>query len=209
MPRVGVLALQGDFALHAELLRELGVDVQLVRRAAELESCQALVLPGGESTTLARLLDTQGLRDTVSDFVRQHPVLGTCAGCILLAAELEDAGGVEPLSRLDIRVRRNGFGRQVDSFEAPIVVEGVDPATAPRVGSPVAFIRAPRITRVGESATVWGRWSGEVVAVREGTAAALTFHPEVIGDPSWHEAWLKSAGLLADRGSLDGLSGAF
>ena len=109
MPTVGVLALQGDFALHAELLEELGVSVRTVRRTGELEGCDALVLPGGESTTLAKLIDRGGMRGPLQAFVRTHPVLGTCAGCILLATELEDAGGVEPLGRIEMTVRRNGW----------------------------------------------------------------------------------------------------
>ncbi len=195
MPRVGVLALQGDFDLHAELLEGLGVDVVKVRRGEELADCEAVVLPGGESTTLSKLLDRSGLREALADFVQNHPVLGTCAGCILLARRIEDAAGVLPLDRLDLTVRRNGFGRQIDSFEAPILREGGSGGVTPAS----AFIRAPRILRVGDGVEVVGRWQGEVVAVREGSALALTFHPEVSGDRSWHEGWLVDAGLLAAR----------
>ena len=187
--QVGVLALQGDFALHAELLTGLGVAVKKVRRPEELGDCDALVLPGGESTTLRKLLRRSGLDKAVVDFAADRAVLGTCAGCILLASELEDDGGVEPLGVLDITVRRNGYGRQVDSFEAVVVEEGrePDPGT-PQL--PVSFIRAPRITRVGEDLEVWGRHAGEPVAVRRGSIVALTFHPEVTGDARWHRAWL-------------------
>jgi pyridoxal 5'-phosphate synthase pdxT subunit len=192
MARVGVLSLQGDFALHAELLEGLGVDVLGVRRPDELQRCDALVLPGGESTTLSKLIDRAGMRHPLEQFVGERPVFGTCAGCILLARDIEDAGGVRPLGRLDLTVRRNGFGRQIDSFEAPIVVTGEADAVTPTS----AFIRAPRITRVGEGLGVLGRWSGEVVAVRDGDVVALTFHPEVCEDPSWHRAWLARAGLV-------------
>ena len=184
---VGILALQGDYALHAGLLARLGVATRMVRRPAELEGCTALVLPGGESTTLRKLLRRSGLDAAIVRFARGFPVLGTCAGCILLAADLDDGHGVDPLGLLDISVRRNGYGRQVDSFEA--VVEGMgDP-------EPVAFIRAPRITRVGDGVEVLGRHGEEVVAVRAGLVSALTFHPEVTGTPVWHRDWLQGSGV--------------
>lgn len=188
-PRVGVLALQGDFALHAGLLAELGVAVKKVRRPAELAACDALVLPGGESTTLRKLMARSGLDRAIVDFAAGNAVLGTCAGCILLARDLEEAGGVEPLGLLDITVRRNGFGRQVDSFEAAVQSARFE-SDAEQTSPLVSFIRAPRITRVGEGVTVWGSFDGEPVAVRCGSIAALTFHPEVTGDPRWHRAWL-------------------
>jgi 5'-phosphate synthase pdxT subunit len=117
---VGVLALQGDYALHGRLLAQLGVGVRMVRRPGELAGCAALVLPGGESTTLRKLLGRSGLDTAIIEFAREFPVLGTCAGCILLATDLDDGHGVEPLGLLDISVRRNGYGRQVDSFEAVV-----------------------------------------------------------------------------------------
>lgn len=192
MPTIGVLALQGDFALHAELLTGLGVDVLRVRRPAELEQADAIILPGGESTTLTLLLERSGLREPLEHFVREKPVFGTCAGCILLAHELEDAGGAVPLGRLDITVQRNGFGRQVDSFEEAIVARD---ESITRAGAGT-FIRAPRIRRVGEGVDVWATWRDEPVGVVEGSAAALTFHPEVLGEASWHRRWLERAGLL-------------
>ena len=194
MTQVGVLALQGDFALHAELLEGLGVVVKKVRRVEELDGCDALVLPGGESTTLTKLLRFSGLVDTLRPFAQKHPLLGTCAGCILMARELEDARGVEPFGWLDIRVRRNGYGTQIDSFEGEIV--STDPALQAQTVSRASFIRAPRITEVGAKVEVWGRWNEEVVAVRQGPHAALTFHPEVNRDPRWHRAWLASSGLI-------------
>jgi 5'-phosphate synthase pdxT subunit len=189
VPQVGVLALQGDFALHVRLLAALGVAATKVRRVQELAGCDALVLPGGESTTLRKLMARNGLDRAIVDFAAQHAVLGTCAGCILLARELEDAGGVEPLGLLDITVRRNGFGRQVDSFEA-VVQSPEFEQDAGQTSPSVSFIRAPRITRVGDGVTVWAALDGEPVAVRCGSIAALTFHPEVAGDPRWHRSWL-------------------
>jgi 5'-phosphate synthase pdxT subunit len=191
MPRtIAVLALQGDYALHARLLGGLGAQVRLVRRPGELSGCDGLVLPGGESTTLRKLLSRSGLDEAIREFARHSPVLGTCAGCILLAAELEDAQGVEPLGLLDMTVRRNGYGRQVDSFEARL--DGVGG------GQPVAFIRAPRITRVGRGIDVLATVDRDPVAVRGGLVSALTFHPEVTGTVDWHREWLE-AGEVRSR----------
>jgi 5'-phosphate synthase pdxT subunit len=187
VPIVGVLALQGDHALHAGVLSRLGLTPRMVRVPAELESCSALVIPGGESTTLRKLLRRSGLDEAILGFAIERPVLGTCAGCILLANQLEDAHGVEPLGLLDITVLRNGYGRQVDSFEQ--IIEGIDGA------GPVAFIRAPRITRVGSGVEVFGRLGQEPVAVRQGRVSALTFHPEVTGNLEWHRDWLHSGGI--------------
>lgn len=196
MATVGVLALQGDYSLHAGLLSGLGVAVSTVRRPEELAACDALVLPGGESTTMRRLLRLEGLDGPLVEFARDKPVLGTCAGCILMASELDNAGGVEPLGLLDIAVRRNGFGTQVDSFEHAL--EPLDPALEdglPAGKREVAFIRAPRITRVGDGVEVLAVYGQEPVAVRRGTKLALTFHPEVTGVARWHRWWLESAGL--------------
>lgn len=187
--RVGVLALQGDFALHAELLTGLGVAVSKVRRVEELDAVDGLILPGGESTTLRKLMRRSGLDDGIVAFARSKPVLGTCAGCILLAHDLEDGHGVEPLGLVDVTVRRNGYGRQVDSFETAVASD--DPHLD---GTEVSFIRAPRITRVGDGVAVLGRRDTEVVAVRQGNVTALTFHPEVTRVDAWHRAWLATMG---------------
>ena len=185
-PRItGVLALQGDYALHARLIGELGGVARLVRRPVELDGCDGLIMPGGESTTLRKLLTRSGLDEAIVSFAEDHPVLGTCAGCILLATELEESQGVEPLGLLDITVRRNGYGRQVDSFEAPL--EGIG------ANQPVAFIRAPQICRVGPGIEVLASLDGNPVAVRRGLVSALTFHPEVTGTVEWHREWLSAA----------------
>jgi len=185
-PRItGVLALQGDYALHARLIGELGGVARLVRRPAELDGCDGLIMPGGESTTLRKLLTRSALDEAIVSFAGDRPVLGTCAGCILLATELEESQGVEPLGLLDITVRRNGYGRQVDSFEAPL--EGIG------ANQPVAFIRAPQICRVGPGIEVLASLDGNPVAVRQGLVSALTFHPEVTGTVEWHREWLSAA----------------
>lgn len=185
MPVIGVLALQGDYGLHARLLGQLGAEPRLVRRPGELAGVGGLVIPGGESTTLRKLLRRSGLDEAIVEFAEERPILGTCAGCILLATHLEDGHGVEPLQLLDISVRRNGYGRQVDSFEG--LVQGSVAAGT------VAFIRAPRITRLGPDVQVTGTCEGEAVAVRQGLLSALTFHPEVTGVVDWHREWLQTA----------------
>jgi 5'-phosphate synthase pdxT subunit len=186
-PTVGVLALQGDVREHLAVLDTLGVRAVAVRRVAELAACDGLVLPGGESTTmgkLARIFDLlEPLRERVADGL---PVLGTCAGMILLADRVRDGvAGQETLGGLDITVRRNAFGRQVDSFEGPLHVAGLpDPVHA-------VFIRAPWVEEVGDAVEVLARVEagpavGRIVAVRQGPLMATSFHPEVNGDPRIH-----------------------
>ena len=187
IPAIGVLALQGDFAAHLSLFAKLGIEAVAVRRAEELAQIEGLVLPGGESTTLAKLIDTLQLREPLHEFAAEKPVLGTCAGAILLADQLSNDGGVEPLRVMDMDVERNGFGRQIDSFEDVVgVADGVE-GEGPAHG---VFIRAPRIRRVGRGLEVLGVYQQEPVVVREGRHVALTFHPEINGDPRWHRFWL-------------------
>ncbi len=189
---VGVFALQGDVREHLEVLRGLGVRALGVRRASELDLCDALVLPGGESTTMAKLARTFDLFDPIRKRLADGmPTLGTCAGMILLADRLEDAAeGQETFGGLDVTVRRNAFGRQVDSFEGDIHVAGFDdPMHA-------VFIRAPWVEQAGPEVEVLARVedgaaAGRIVAVRQRHLLATSFHPEVNGDPRVH-------GLLLD-----------
>lgn len=185
--RVGVLALQGGVREHLEVLRSLGAAAVPARRAADLVGLDALVLPGGESTTIDRLLGIVGLREPVRRAILAGtPTLGTCAGLILLAREIVDpAVGQGTLDVLDITVERNAFGPQVDSAEERLET-ALGPVTA-------AFIRAPRVTRVGDGVEVLARRGGEVVAVGAGDVIALAFHPELTGDPTFHRALLRSA----------------
>ncbi|HKI84384.1 MAG TPA: pyridoxal 5'-phosphate synthase glutaminase subunit PdxT [Candidatus Krumholzibacteria bacterium] len=196
--RIGVLALQGDFAAHLQVLKEMGVEATTVRRPQELAGLSGLIIPGGESTTLIKLLRANDLISAIREFAKERGVMGTCAGAILMAKELEDAGGVEPLGLLDMTVRRNGFGRQIDSFEDEITTTVDFEGPAPRGG---IFIRAPRILRVGEGVEVIAVYRQEPVAVRSRTTAprhlALTFHPELNGVSSWHRLWLAS--IVAKR----------
>lgn len=185
----GVLALQGDFREHREMLERLGHEVREVRRPAQLDGLDALIIPGGESTTIARLLLSNGLREPIRDFCASgRPVWGTCAGAILLAKEVDnlDRPGIE---MMDISVKRNAFGRQQESFEADLDVEGID-------GPPfrAVFIRAPLIAEVRAPAqAICTLADGTVVAAREGNLLATSFHPEITGDARLHEYFLAMA----------------
>jgi 5'-phosphate synthase pdxT subunit len=188
MVTVGVLALQGDFAEHESMLKRLGVDAPEVRLPSDLEGLDALVIPGGESTTITRLLEAYGLSEPIREFARAKPVWGTCAGAIVMARDATDLDR-PTLDLMDIEVRRNAFGRQVDSFETDIPVEGIE-------GPPLhaVFIRAPVIESVGEGVEVLARLeSGEIVAVRQGQMLATSFHPELTDDPRMHALFVGMA----------------
>lgn len=188
--KVGVLALQGDVPEHVRALTGIlpAEAVRPVRRAADLDGIVAMFLPGGESTTIGRLLSETGLRAPLTERVAAGlPVLATCAGLILLAGEVEASPGgrdPDPIRVLDVRVRRNDYGTQRESFEGPVSVEGL---AAPFPG---VFIRAPRILAVGPNAAVIARWNGQVVGVRQGAVWGLTFHPELAGDGRLHALFL-------------------
>lgn len=187
---IGLLALQGDFTMHARALDRLGAPWRLVRAATELAECAGLIIPGGESTTLTRLLDRGGLREPLLAFAARRPVLGTCAGLIMLARRLDDEAprhGVVPLGLLDCLVHRNGYGRQIDSFSDDVDLTPLDGERAP---FPAVFIRAPRILATGPACEVLGTRRGEPVAVRQGLVWGLTFHPELTDDPRLHAPFL-------------------
>ncbi len=192
---VGLLTLQGDYEKHRCAFAALGVETRGVRRPAELEGVSCLVIPGGESTTLTRLIDRVGLRGPLCAFAAERPIMGTCAGLILLARRLEDEVrgdfGVEPLGLLDCTVRRNAYGRQIDSFTAPVAIDALDGSAEPYAA---VFIRAPRIAAVGPDAEVVARRGDEAVAVRQGRLLGLTFHPELTDDLRIHRAFLDLAG---------------
>jgi len=196
MNRIGVLALQGDVPEHARSVARLLPDRPAVpiRTPAELEEVDALLLPGGESTTMDRLLREAGLDAALVRRAREGlPVLATCAGLILVARELEPSPGgrdPHPLGLLDVKVRRNDYGRQRESFEAPVRVEGLPGGAFPGV-----FIRAPRILSVGPQAEPLARRNGEIVGVRQGSLWGLAFHPELTDDPRLLRQFLRSAGF--------------
>ena len=189
--RVGVLALQGDTREHLAALTAAGADAVTVRRESELNSVDGLVIPGGESTAISHLLRVFDLLDPLrAALAGGLPVYGSCAGMILLATEITDAGtpGREalPLGAIDMTVRRNAFGRQVDSFEEDLDFTGFDdPMHA-------VFIRAPWVERIGPSVEVLAEAAGHPVAVRQGNALATAFHPEVTGDRRVHELFVAS-----------------
>ncbi len=185
--RVGVLALQGDVREHVQVLEGLGAEVVRVKAPEQLGGVQALVIPGGESSVIDKLARTFGLAEPVKAAIRAGlPVYGTCAGMILLADRIEDtAPGQESFGGLDVTVRRNAFGRQVDSFQTQLHVRGFDTPVA------ATFIRAPEVVDVGSKASVLATLDdGRVVAVQQGNLIATAFHPEVDGETRFHEMLL-------------------
>jgi 5'-phosphate synthase pdxT subunit len=186
MPDVGILALQGDFAEHASMLQSLGAKPHLVRKPGALNEIDGLIIPGGESTTICRLMAAFDLLEPLRRFARSKPVWGTCAGMIVLARRASDLD-LPAIAELDIGVRRNAFGRQLDSFETTldIPVIGAEPF-------PAVFIRAPLVDEVGPEVDVLARLEdGRIVAVQQGTMLATAFHPELTGDSRLHRHFLR------------------
>ncbi|MCJ7521153.1 MAG: pyridoxal 5'-phosphate synthase glutaminase subunit PdxT [Dehalococcoidia bacterium] len=192
MTKIGVLALQGGFTEHIVALRRLGVEASPIRLPAELKGIDGLVIPGGESTTVSKLMRDYCLADDLNRLIAGGlPVLGTCAGMILLAKEVSGLDG-QLLGAMDIKLRRNGFGRQVDSFEADLVIPALGQSPFRAV-----FIRAPVIERVGEGVEILACLpDGTVVAAREKNMVAAAFHPELTTDLRFHEYFLT---LIGDK----------
>jgi 5'-phosphate synthase pdxT subunit len=183
VPKIGVLALQGDFDAHRRRLEELGADVVLVRKPEQLDEIDGLVIPGGESSTFLKLLGEKGFQK-LSEFVHTKPTFGTCAGAILLANQIENPQQ-SGLNALDITIRRNAYGRQIDSSIVEAVTSlGDDPLE-------MVFIRAPRIDNVGPDVEVLARRDDDPVLVRKGNVMAATFHPELSDDARVHAEFLK------------------
>ncbi len=194
---IGVLAIQGDFAEHIAVLDRLSVTAREVRLPAQLESLDGLIIPGGESTTLSRLMSIYDLREPIAQMAREgRTVWGTCAGMIMLAREITEQDPI-PLGIMDIGVQRNAFGRQVDSFEQPLSIAGLDHKPFHGI-----FIRAPVIIRVGEEVSVLSALEdGRPVAVRQGNLLATAFHPELTNDTRVHRYFLHVAGDIAPHGT--------
>lgn len=197
--KVGVLALQGDFAEHVAMLRRLGVEAAEVRLPGQLEGLAGLIIPGGESTTIGKLAATYGLIEPLRQFGREKPIWGTCAGAIFLAGE---AHRPQPLLGLmDLTVERNAFGRQVDSFIADLVVPAL--GQEPERPFRAVFIRAPIIEKVGKGVEVLahlpadGAQGERIVAARQGKLLATSFHPELTDDPRFHRYFLSLIGPAA------------
>jgi 5'-phosphate synthase pdxT subunit len=194
--RIGVLAVQGDYAEHVAVLRQLGIEAVPVRLASDLDGVAGLILPGGESTTMRKLIERWGLRGPILDLAgKGAPIFGTCAGMILLARDISD--GDQPVfPLLDIAVKRNAFGRQLDSFEADVNV----PVLGDRPVHAV-FIRAPVVEEVGPGVDVLARLDdGRVVAVRTGNVMATAFHPELAGETRFHRLLATMAAAFAEPG---------
>jgi pyridoxal 5'-phosphate synthase pdxT subunit len=187
MHKVGVLALQGDFREHIAALQAAGAEGRAVRRPAEIAGLDALVIPGGESTTMRRLLAAYEFVEPLrARAASGFPIYGTCAGCILLAREVDGAPAPPP-GQMDLSVTRNAYGRQVDSFETDLSMPALGDAPLRAV-----FIRAPRIDRVGPDVEVLARLENDtVVAARQGNLLVSTFHPELTGDSRFHRYFLE------------------
>ena len=187
--RIGVLALQGDFEAHLKMLAELGVEGRAVRLPAQLQELDGIIIPGGESTTIGKLMVLYGLDEPLRQAIREGiPVWGTCAGLILLSKMTDNALAGQPLlASMDIRTRRNAFGSQRESFETDLLVPVLGEAPFHAV-----FIRGPVIEEVGPEVEVLATLDdGSIVAVREGTLLGTAFHPEVSGDPRFHHYFLR------------------
>ena len=186
MTRIGVLALQGDFVEHINMLSKLGVDAAEIRLSSQLDSMDGLIIPGGESTTIVQLMDNFGLTEQIKSLIGNGlPVWGTCAGMIVLARDITD-DRPKPLGIIDINVSRNAYGRQVDSFEVPVDI--------PKLGDPyfnAIFIRAPAINSIGDNVEVLGTLSdGQIIAAQERNIIVTSFHPELTDDTRFHNYFL-------------------
>ena len=188
--KIGVLALQGAFLEHQQILQSIGVDAVQVRLPQQLDDLQGLIIPGGESTTIGKMAVSYGFMDALRKFGKQHAVWGTCAGAIFLAKNI---GRDQPLLGLmDISIERNAFGRQVDSFEMDLNIPCISALNGNKAAFHAIFIRAPLITAVGEGVEVLSRLPDErIVAARQGHLLATSFHPELTGDSRFHRYFLE------------------
>lgn len=191
MKKIGILALQGDFEAHSRTLTRLGAAPVLVRNAADLDGVDGLVIPGGESTTMLKLLHAENLLAPLAAFGQRRPVFGTCAGAILLAAGVSNPEQ-EGLGLIDIDVERNAYGRQIDSRVAHLIPEAEFAARTHPGEMEAVFIRAPVIRRVGRGARILACYQGDPVLVEQGKHLAATFHPELTADSRVHEFFLSN-----------------
>lgn len=190
--KIGVLALQGDFAEHITMLKRIGVEAVEVRLPEHLKGLDGLIIPGGESTTIGKLATAYGLMEPIREFGKSHAIWGTCAGAIFLS---NDIGRDQPLLGLmDIKVQRNAFGRQVDSFETDLEIDELFKATGTEHPYHAVFIRAPIIESVGNKTKILSKLEdGRIVAAQQGHLLATSFHPELTGDTRFHEYFISLA----------------
>ncbi len=179
---IGVLALQGDYEKHIQILDQLDMASTEVRYPEQLDSIEGLIIPGGESTTMTDLMQRVGFHNPIQDFSEKKPILGTCAGLIIMAKPVDDSR-IEPLAILDVDVDRNAYGRQVHSFtdQLPVTLNGKSNSTK------ATFIRAPKISRIGPSIEVISTYEGEPVAIKQDHHMGLAFHPELDGVTLFHQ----------------------
>ena len=197
MIKVGILELQGDFELHHNILRELGYTSFSVKESTDLENLDGLIIPGGESTTMSLLIDSFNLRKSILDFSKENPILGTCAGLILMARAIEDESKVNPLGILDIEVSRNAYGRQIMSRKENIMIE----SDSKTFDMEVTLIRAPKILKINKSINVIAEIDNSPAAVFDGRHMGLSFHPELNGVTFFHEMLFSSSNTLNFKNS--------
>jgi 5'-phosphate synthase pdxT subunit len=190
--KVGILELQGDFELHHNILRELGYTSFSVKESTDLENLDGLIIPGGESTTMSLLIDSFNLRKSILDFSKENPILGTCAGLILMARAIEDESKVNPLGILDIEVSRNAYGRQIMSRKENITIE----SDSKTFDMELTLIRAPKILKINKSINVIAEIDNSPAAVFDGRHMGLSFHPELNGVTFFHEMLFSSSNTL-------------
>ena len=197
MIKVGILELQGDFELHHNILRELGYTSFSVKESTDLENLDGLIIPGGESTTMSLLIDSFNLRKSILDFSKENPILGTCAGLILMARAIEDESKVSPLGILDIEVSRNAYGRQIMSKKENITIE----SGSKKFDMELTLIRAPKILKINKSINVIAEIDNSPAAVFDGRHMGLSFHPELNGVTFFHEMLFSSSNTLNFKNS--------
>ena len=197
MIKVGILELQGDFELHHNILRELGYTSFSVKESTDLENLDGLIIPGGESTTMSLLIDSFNLRKSILDFSKENPILGTCAGLILMARAIEDESKVNPLGILDIEVSRNAYGRQIMSRKENITIE----SDSKTFDMELTLIRAPKILKINKNINVIAEIDNSPAAVFDGRHMGLSFHPELNGVTFFHEMLFSSSNTLNFKNS--------
>lgn len=192
--KIGILALQGDYEKHTRIIDKLGLDPILVRYPFELVDMEGLIIPGGESTTLTHLMKRMNFYKTIIDFAKEKPILGTCAGLIMMA-KVVNHNLVMPLELLDIEVDRNGYGRQIHSFTDDLPVQLNNHVE----NIPATFIRAPKITKTGEGVEILAEYNGEICAVKQGKHIGLAFHPELDGVSIFHKSAFISNSISSNK----------